>query len=105
MRPARSFAFDILAASRTLTAHRTATSGQTGFNGTFSVPSMRAPLHGTGDSVTLDLYIDQSSVELFTADGTLSMTNLVFPKSIYRRVSVSGVEATARYRTLQRIWQ
>ena len=99
------FAFDVNASARTLTVHRTATSGKTSFNGTFSIPSMTAPLNTTGGSVTLDLYVDQSSVELLTKDGTMSMTNLVFPTTIYDRLTVSGADCKAQVRTLNSIWK
>ena len=99
------FAFDVNASARTLTVHRTATSGKTSFNGTFSIPSMTAPLNTAGGSVTLDLYVDQSSVELLTKDGTMSMTNLVFPTTIYDRLTVSGADCKAQVRTLNSIWK
>ena len=97
------FTIDINAAARTLTAHRTSVTGKTSFNGTFSIPSMQAPLNVTGDAVTLDIFVDQSSVEIFTQEGTMSMTNLVFPQSIYDQFSISGTDCTAKYRPLSSI--
>ena len=97
------FTFDINASARTLTAHRTSTTGKTSFNGTFSIPSMQAPLCVEGNTVTLDLFVDQSSIEIFTQQGTMSMTNLVFPQSIYSQFSVSGADCEAHYRSLRRI--
>lgn len=99
------FTFDVNAAARTLTAHRTAATGKTSFNGTFSIPSMQAPLCVTGNEVTLDIFVDQSSVEIFTKEGTMSMTNLVFPQTIYNQLSVSGAAFKAQFRQLKRIWQ
>lgn len=99
------FVFDINASERTLTAHRTASSGKTSFNGFFSIPSMQAPLKVTGNSVTLDLFVDQSSVEIFTQSGTMAMTNLVFPTSIYNEFTVEGATAKAQVRSLKRIWK
>ena len=99
------FTIDINAAARTLTAHRTAQSGKTSFNGTFSIPSMQAPLNVTGNSVTLDLFVDQSSVEIFTQEGTMSMTNLVFPQSIYNQLTVTGADHEAQVRQLKSIWK
>ncbi len=98
------FSFDISGSARTLTAHRTATSGATSFNGTFSIPSMNAPLCVEGNSVTLDVFVDQSSVEIFTHEGTMSMTNLVFPSSIYNHLTVTGAGTEAQFRPLNRIW-
>ena len=100
-----TFSFDISPSARTLTAHRTAATGKTSFNGTFSIPSMNAPLCVTGNEVTLDIFVDQSSVELFTQQGTMAMTNLVFPQTIYNRLSVSGATYTAQARRLNSIWR
>ena len=99
------FTFDINAADRTLTAHRTSSCGKTRFNGTFSIPSMRAPLKVSGDKVELDIFVDQSSVEIFTMQGTMSMTNLVFPQTIYNQVKVSGANWEAQVRPLKSIWK
>ena len=77
----------------------------TSFNGTFSIPSMNAPLCVEGNSVTLDVFVDQSSVEIFTRQGTLSMTNLVFPSSIYNHLTVAGADCEAQFRQLNRIWK
>ena len=98
------FTIDINAQDRRLTVHRTSASGQTVFNGTFSVPSMQAPLCVTESTVTLDIFVDQSSVEIFTSTGSVSMTNLVFPKSIYNTLSVVGDTYEAQVRKLNRIW-
>ena len=100
------FVFDINAAARTLTAHRTSASGRTNFGGgSFSIPSMQAPLSVQGSRVTLDVFVDQSSVELFTKEGTLSMTNLVFPSSLYNQLSVSGAHCELQFRPLNSIWK
>ena len=99
------YVIDINAAARTLTTHRTAASGKTSFNGSFSIPSMQAPLNVSGNAVTLDLFVDQSSVELLTNDGAMSMTNLVFPQTIYNRLTITGADYEAQYRTLSSIWK
>ncbi len=98
------FSFDISGSARTLTAHRTGSSGNTSFNGTFSIPSMNAPLCVEGNSVTLDVFVDQSSVEIFTSEGTLAVTNLVFPQAIYNRFTADGADCQAQVRQLKRIW-
>ena len=98
------FVLDVNASTRTLTAHRTSATGQNSFNGAFSVPSMQAPLNVTGNIITLDLFVDQSSVELFTQNGSMSMTNLVFPKSIYTDINVTGASYEAQVRKLKSIW-
>ena len=98
------FVVDINVSARTLTAHRSAATGQTSFNGTFSIPSMQAPLNTEGNTVTLDIFVDQSSVEIFTGNGSMSMTNLVFPQTIYNRLTVTGANCEAQYRSLSSIW-
>ena len=98
------FALDINASVRTLTAHRSAVTGQTSFNGTFSILSMNAPLNVDGNTVTLDIFVDQSSVEVFTHNGSMSMTNLVFPKTIYNTLTVTGTTYDAQFRRLKSIW-
>jgi fructan beta-fructosidase len=99
------YVLDINASDKTLTAHRTAQTGRADFSGKFSVPSMHAPLNVTGDKVTLDLYVDQSSVETLTKDGTMSMTNLVFPQTIYDRLTVTGAKCEAQIRMLNSVWK
>lgn len=98
------YVIDVNATARTITAHRTSATGQSSFNGTFSVPSIIAPLNVSGSSVTLDIFVDQSSVEVFTGNGSMSMTNLVFPKAIYNNLSISGATYSAQVRELKSIW-
>ena len=98
------FVIDISASERKLTVHRNATTGKTNFNGTFSIPSMHGPLNVEGNNVEVDLYVDQSSVEIITKDGAMSMTNLVFPQSIYDHLSISNQKCSAQVRSLSRIW-
>ena len=62
-------------------------SGQSSFSDAFPTV-VTAPVHGT--LRTLRIFIDKSSIEVFDADGRLSMTNLVFPSSPYNRISVKG---------------
>ena len=99
------YVIDINANARTVAAHRNASTGDTKFNGNFSLPSINAPLNVEGNTVTLDLFVDQSSVEMFNQEGTMSMTNLVFPQSIYNHLSVTGAEFKAQVRTLETIWK
>ena len=96
---------EVYGTSRLVAVKRNASTGKVNFNGTFSVPSMQGPICVNGDKVTLDLFVDQSSVELFTQEGTLSMTNLVFPSSIYNQLQTSGASVEAQVRELSRIWK
>ena len=98
------YVLDVNATARTVAVHRNAQTGRTNFNGTFSIPSIQAPLNTAGNMVTLDLFVDQSSVELFTENGSMSMTNLVFPQSIYNTLTITGADCEAQVRQLKRIW-
>jgi len=99
------FVIDIRSSDRTLTARRNAATGRVDFNGSFSIPSMQAPLNVEGNTVVVDLFVDQSSVEIVTQDGAMSMTNLVFPTSIYDQLTISNANCSAQVRSLSRIWQ
>ena len=95
----------VYAQDRVLYVKRNAGTGKTSFNGSFSVPSMQGPLCVVGDTVTLDIYVDQSSVEVITAEGTLSLTNLVFPSSIYNSLKTAGSVQSVKIRRLKSIWK
>ena len=97
--------YTLNAATRSIIAHRNKQTGATAFSGNFSLPSVVAPLNTSGNTVILRFYIDQSSVELFTADGSMAQTLLVYPKSIYNRLTVDGKPATGRVRTIKSIWK
>ena len=98
------YVIDVNASARTITDHRTSATGQSSFNGSFSIPSIQAPLNVIGNTVILDIFVDQSSVEVFTNDGSMSMTNLVFPKSIYNSLSITGASYEAQVRRFKSIW-
>ena len=72
--------------ARTFAMDRTK-SGNTGFNGDFAAVTT-APVHGKLRQ--LRLFVDRSSIEAFAADGTMAMTNIVFPTKPYSRVTVKG---------------
>lgn len=87
----------------TLSAKRTSATGAT--VGSFSMPSVSGKVPGNDNSITLDIYVDQSSVEVFSADGTFVMTNLVFPSSIYNKVILPSSATNARYQVFESIWK
>lgn len=91
-------------AAHRIVAHRTKESGDVSFSGNFSLPSVVAPLNAEGDEVKLRFYIDRSSVEMFCGNGSTAQTMLVYPKSIYNRVTVNGGPATGRVRKISGIW-
>lgn len=99
----QTYDITVKAGARTITARRNDKSGAVAFNGSFSQYNVRAFVPGTSKDLTLDIYIDQSSVEVVSADGLVNITNLVFPSSIYNNVSVDG-EAKGRVRTLESVW-
>ena len=66
---------------------------------------MNAPLNASGNKLSLDFYVDQSSVELIASDGLTSITNLVFPQALYNTLSVSGASYEAKVRNLRRVWK
>lgn len=96
---------EVYGSSRLVAVKRNAGTGTVSFNGSFSIPSMQGPVCTEGEDVTLDLFVDQSSVELFTKEGTLSITNLVFPSSIYNKLQTSGASVQAQVRELSSIWK
>ena len=98
------FVFEINAETRKITAFRNGNTGNYNFKDSFVIASLEAPLNVLGNNVTLDIFVDQSSVEIFTENGLMSMTNLVFPSSIYNRLSVNGATFSAQMKTLKRIW-
>lgn len=87
----------------TLSAKRTSATGAS--PASFSMPSVSGKLVGNDGTVTLDIYVDQSSVEIVSADGTFVMTNLVFPSTIYNQISAPTSSSGLRYRMLNSIWK
>ena len=98
------FSLDVYATSKSLTVHRNSATGATAFSPTFPIASINAPLNSDGETVTLDFYVDHSSVELFAGGGKTSVTNLVFPQSLYNTITVKGAKYEARKRDLKRVW-
>ena len=99
------FVFELNSETRKITAYRNAATGKTDFNGSFSVPSLEAPLNVSEDEVTFNIFVDQSSIEIFTESGSMSMTNLIFPSSIYNSLSVDGASYKAEIRCFNSIWK
>ena len=98
-------AYTYNAATHSIIAHRNKQTGDVSFNGSFSLPSIIAPVNAEGADVTLRFFIDQSSVEMFTSDGATAQTLLVYPKSIYNCVTVDGQAISGRVRTIKAIWK
>lgn len=62
-------------------------SGLTDFSNDFKAKTT-APTYGTIKK--LQIFVDNSSIEAFDADGKMSMTNLVFPNKPYDKILVKG---------------
>ena len=60
-----------------------------------------APTFEQNGKVSLRIFIDRSSIELFGNDGKFSMTNLVFPNEPYSTLSVSSTGGKARIQNLK----
>lgn len=89
-------------------AHRTSSTGVVRFlngegypNMLFAISTIAAPFNTTEDTMELHMVVDQSSVEIFSADGTMCMTVILFPQSIYNQIS--GVDGVS-FRSLSSIW-
>lgn len=82
-------------------AKRTGSTGKVDFHNLFSMPSVSAPFNADASDIELHVYVDHSSVEIISADGTVSLTNLVFPIIPYDRIE--GVSSVT-YRPLKSIW-
>ncbi len=70
----------------------------------FPLSNVRGKLNTDASDVVLNFYVDQSSVEITTDDGSMIMTTLVFPASIYNMLKVDGQTVNAQVRDLARVW-
>ena len=53
-----------------------------------------APVFVKDGKISLRIFVDHGSVEVFSADGKSVMTNLTFPENPYTKLTVSGNSAT-----------
>lgn len=60
-----------------------------------------APTHEVDGSLSLRIFIDRSSIEIFGNDGRFAMTNLVFPNAPYSRLQISADGGKARLNNLK----
>ncbi|MBO7455462.1 MAG: glycoside hydrolase family 32 protein [Paludibacteraceae bacterium] len=90
---------------RRIYCNRGGKTGEFTFSALFAVPSMSAPIEGDEQYITLDIIVDQSSVELFAGEGSTCITNNVYPCSIYRNMYVDGEVIDIKVRTLETIWK
>lgn len=70
--------------------------------------NFESPVFGNKNPIKLDIYVDQSSIEIFVNDGSVSQTNLVFPSSLYNSLTVESSSFNyvyTKFRTLNSIWE
>lgn len=60
-----------------------------------------APTHEVDGSLSLRIFIDRSSIEIFGNDGRFAMTNLVFPNAPYSWLQISADGGKARLNDLK----
>lgn len=86
-------------ADRTLSLDRRE-SGIVDFSESFPAVTV-APTFEKNGKVTLRIFIDRSSIELFGNGGRFVMTNIVFPNEPYSTLSVSSAGGNARLNNLK----
>ena len=101
----QEYGIHIDAQRREIVINRGANSGKTDFHANFAIPSMRSSLFSDMEKVTLCIFVDQSNVEVTTDDGSVIMSTLVFPETIYDRISIDGSTEEAKVRLLRSVWR
>ena len=101
----QEYGIHIDAQRREIVINRGANSGKTDFHANFAIPSMRSSLFSDREKVTLCIFVDQSNVEVTTDDGSVIMSTLVFPETIYDRISIDGSTEEAKVRLLRSVWR
>lgn len=81
-------------------------SGKVDFHKSFS-QKVSAPLY-FGKIHRIELFVDQTSIELFVNNGRIQMTNIVFPETLLNQISISKTDhikiVSAKIRGLKSIW-
>lgn len=85
-------------------------SGVTDFNPEFGNRQHYMPLASQQEVLEVDLYMDQSSAELFINRGMGAMTSQVFPRSPYTKMTIknlspSGVVEGIEVKELDNVWR
>ena len=75
-------------------------SGITDFSQDFKSVTV-APTFETDNKISLRIFIDKSSIEVFGNDGRFVMTNLVFPNEPYTKLSISSQGGNANIENLK----
>lgn len=97
--------FSVDPKNRRIVAKRTNSTGKGSFSTSFSQSSIKMPVPGDGSMVELDIFVDQSSVEMILSDGSSAMTMVVYPQEIYSGIHCTGADLDAKVRTLSSVWK
>lgn len=84
---------------RTMSVDRTL-SGKVDFSESFPAVTVAPTLEDKG-RISLRIFIDRSSIELFGNDGRFVMTNLVFPELPYSTLTLTAGKGKARIKNLK----
>lgn len=87
------------AEARTMSADRTR-SGIVDFSESFQAVTVAPTLEENG-RISLRIFIDRSSIELFGNDGRFVMTNLVFPELPYSTLTITAAGGRAKLKSLK----
>lgn len=71
----------------------------------FPLTNVKGAINTDKDDIVLQMYVDQSSVEITTDDGSVVMTTLVFPESIYGFLEIEGQDVKPQVRDFTRVWE
>ena len=85
--------------AHTLSFDRTQ-SGITDFSENFPAVTV-CPTHEVNGSISLRIFVDRSSMEVFDADGKYVMTNLVFPTQPYSTLTIDSKGGSAKIENLK----
>jgi fructan beta-fructosidase len=103
------YIFSLSADGKTFSSDRTQ-AGPAGFSETFADRTHRAPRLSVSDVLTLEIFVDASSFEIFADDGATVMTETVFPTTALDRLSISSTTSNVQNTEialyeLRNIWQ
>jgi len=87
------------AETRTMSADRTQ-SGIVDFSESFPAVTVAPTLEENG-RISLRIFLDRSSIELFGNDGRFVMTNLVFPEQPYSTLTITAAGGRAKLKSLK----
>jgi sucrose-6-phosphate hydrolase SacC (GH32 family) len=84
--------------------------GNHSFSEKFGTAVHTAPRLQNSKLIKLHLFVDASSVELFADEGTVCMTDLIFPSTLFTKVDLMSEGGkvnliTGRCYSLKRIWK